>query len=235
MKIIERMGTARPVFLLCPEKLPAELRAAVTYRELAPGETLYHRGDPSLSIFAVERGRLTLFSTTSEGKMVPLYQIRAGECVSEAALFAEYYCGNVVAEVASRVAIFPQGPLLTAFHERPMLAAEFMALLAKRFNMLRIRLELRNLQSARERVLQYLHLTASPGQANIVIDRPLKSIADDLGLTHESFYRTLAQLAKEGIITRKKGSIAFRIPGSPDQDHKSSAQCDVSSSGELEA
>ncbi len=133
------------------------------------------------------------------------------------------------------MAIFPKGPLLTAFHEHPMLAAEFMALLAKRFNMLRIRLELRNLQSARERVLQYLHMTASPGKATVVIDRPLKSIADDLGLTHESFYRTLAQLATEGIITRKKGSIAFRIHGSHDPDHTSSARTGVSSNGELEA
>ena len=64
-----------------------------------------------------------------------------------------------------------------------------------------------------ERILQYLLVMAPPGRATIVVDRPLKSIADDLGLTHESFYRTLAQLAKELIIIRKKGSIAFQIPG----------------------
>ena len=77
------------------------------------------------------------------------------------------------------------------------MADEFMELLTKRFNMLRIRLELRNLQSARARVLQYLTVTAAPGQAKVVLDRPLKSIADDLGLTHECFYRMLTHLTQE--------------------------------------
>ncbi len=235
MNGIERACNARPIFLLCPERLPAEIRAAVRHRELAPGEMLYHRGDKSVAIFVVERGRLTLFSYTSEGKTVPLYVIRPGECVSEAALFAENYCGDVVAEIASRVAIFPKRALLAAFHEHPLLSDEFMAALTKRFNMLRIRLELRNLQSARERILQYLLVLAPPGQATVVVDRPLKSIADDLGLTHESFYRTLTQLTKEGTIARRKGLIAFRIPGSDGPDHRSSARSVLSGNGELEA
>lgn len=208
---------ARPMFLLRPEALPPALRAAITHRQLASGQTLYHRGDESVAVFAVERGRLQLFSSTSEGKRVPLYEIRAGECVSEPALYAERYCGDVVAEIPSSVVGIPKPALLAALQKFPPLADEFMERLTRRFNMLRIRLELRNLQSARERILQYLLIAAAPGQNSVVIDRPLKSIADDLGLTHESFYRTLSELAKEGTISRTKESIAVRIPSSDDR------------------
>lgn len=214
MTSIKQAYTTRTIFLLCPERLPLNLRAAVRRRELALGEILYHRGDPATAIFAVERGRLTLFSYTSEGKPVPLYQVRPGECVSEAALFAESYCGDVVAEIASSVVIFPKAPVVAAFHEYPILADEFMSLLTKRFNVLRVRLELRTLQSARERILQYLRIIAPPGQTTVHLDRPLKSISDDLGLTHETFYRTPAQLVKDGSIIRKKGALTVRSAGS---------------------
>ncbi len=201
------------MFLLRPDKLPSDLKAVVTYRELVSGQFLHHRGDQAVAVCAVQSGRLQLFSYTTEGKPVPLYVIRGGECVAEAALFAETYCGDAVAEVASRVAVFPKTALVSALNEHPALANEFMTLLTKRFNMLRIRLELRNLQSARERILQYLMVTAAPGQTSVVLDRPLKSIADDLGLTHECFYRIFAQLTKEGSVVRRRGSIAFRVPG----------------------
>jgi len=228
----ENAGAAGPMFLLRTERLPSELRAAVVHRELVSGQVLYHRNDDAVAVFAVERGRLQLMSYTSEGKPVPLYVIRGGECVSEAALFAETYCGDVVAEVPSRVAMFPKSTLLSAFHDHPAMANEFMALLTKRFNMLRIRLELRNLHSARERILQYLMVTAGPGQTSIALDRPLKSIADDLGLTHECFYRTFAQLAKEGAVVRRSGSITFRVPSLRDPDHRSSKRSGVFKRGD---
>lgn len=213
----------RTFFLLCPDRLPADLRAAVSYRDLAAGQMLYYRGDPANAIFAVERGRLRLFSYTSEGKQVPLYVVSPGECVSEAALFADAYCGDVVAEMPSRVAAFPKKPLLMAFQRDPAFAAEFMQKLTRRFNLLRVRLELRSLESARERILQYLLVTAPPGQTSVTLDRPLKSIADDLGLSHESFYRTLTALIKEGLITRTKAAICFGAAISRKADNPASS------------
>lgn len=62
-----------------------------------------------------------------------------------------------------------------------------MAMMARRFNSVRIRLELRNMQSARERVLQYLVIATPPGEHTLTLDRPLKYIAEDLRLAPESF------------------------------------------------
>lgn len=190
------------MFLLRMNELPEELIAVSRSHDLARGETLYRKGEPVQAVFVVVYGRLQLCTFTSDGKQVPLYVVRAGECVAEAALFAEAYCSDVVAEIKSRVRAFPKKQLQNALQRNPALAAEFMGLQAKRCNNLRISLELRSLRSARERILQYLQISISADSKSIELDRPLKTVADDLGLTQESFYRTLAQLIEEGTVTR---------------------------------
>jgi CRP/FNR family transcriptional regulator, dissimilatory nitrate respiration regulator len=62
--------------------------------------------------------------------------------------------------------------------------------------------ELRNIRSANDRVLHHLHLSASK-DGSVVFDRPLLEVAEDLGLTHEAYYRTLAILARAGAIERR--------------------------------
>jgi len=198
------------MFLSRPAELPPELLAASTSRDLDPGSVLYRRGDRASSVYVVFYGRLKLVSCTTEGKPVPLYVVRSGECVSEAALFADVYCSDVIAEVHSRVRAFPKECLQSALRDRPLLAAEFMALQTRRFNRLRIILEIRVLRSARERVLQYLRMADSSGLQTTRMDRPLKFLAEDLGLTHESFYRTLTQLIDEGLVVRTKGTLRLQ-------------------------
>ena len=161
-------------------------------------------------MFAVEYGRLQLCASTSDGKQVPLYTVRTGECVAEAALFAENYCSDVVAEIRSRVRSFPIKALQETLRVRPDLAAEFMTLQAKRCQTLRISLELRSLRSARGRILQFIETFAPAGSKTVTLDRPFRNLADDLGLAHEVFYRTLAHLIEEGLVKRTKSTIGFR-------------------------
>ncbi|MBC8166964.1 MAG: Crp/Fnr family transcriptional regulator [Bryobacteraceae bacterium] len=204
------------MFLLNYPDLPPDVLVRVTHRDLASGQVLYRRGDPATAVFAVQRGRLKLLAYTSEGQRVPLYVVRPGEWVSEAALFAGEYCSDVVAEIPSRVAVVPKEAMVLALQHNSELATEFMRMMARRWNLLRMRLELRALHSARERIMQYFLAMAPPGQKTVRLDRPLKSIAEDLGLTHESFYRSLAQLIKDGVIHRNKTEITVNY----DPDHR---------------
>jgi CRP-like cAMP-binding protein len=193
--------------------LPADLNEFSTTCDLMQGQVLYRRGEEALNVYLVEQGRLRLYSLDAEGRSVPLYVVRPNECVSEAALFADVYCGTVKAEIRSRVRGFPKHRLLEALRKNPELSERYMAEMARRFNSLRVRLELRNLRSARERVLQYLIAAAPVGGDTVLIDRPLKSVADDLGLSPESFYRALAVLASERLLSRNKRSVRLhRIP-----------------------
>ena len=198
------------MFLCRTEELPKQLLRSASFQELMRGEFLCRQGEPVRAVFVVLSGRVQLCASTSDGKRVPLYTARAGECVAEAALFAEFYCSDVIAEVKSSVRSFPAHFLRQALHDQPDLAAEFMGLQAKRCQSLRVSLELRSLRTARERILQYIELSVPSGSKTIRLDRTLKNLSDDLGLSHESFYRTLGQLTEEGVVTRTKTTIGLR-------------------------
>jgi CRP-like cAMP-binding protein len=85
-----------------------------------------------------------------------------------------------------------------------------MAVLARQIQALRTRLEERNIRSARERLLHHLALAAGPDGRTIPLDGTLMDLASEIGLTHEVVYRTLADLEREGAISRTRSAIVLR-------------------------
>lgn len=159
-----------------PDSLPPVLRAAATYRDLIAGQVLFHQRDQGLAIFAVDIGRLRLVRYTSEGKLVVFGVARPGESFAESVLFSDIYLCDAVAEVPSRVIVYPKQILLTVLRDQPDLAFDFMSRLVKKSQSLKVSLELRSIRAARERVLQYLLVTAQPGETTVNFDRPLKDM-----------------------------------------------------------
>jgi CRP-like cAMP-binding protein len=186
--------------------LPADVPSAL--RRLEAGEALFHQGDAAASIFAVEEGRLRLVRHTFDSHAVTLHTARPGDLLAEAALFAETYHCDAVASVASRVRRFPKRELLAGFRRDPALAERFMAVLARQVQALRGRLEERNIRSARERVLHHLALLAD-GERTVRLEGTLKDLAEEIGLSHEALYRSLAALEKEGAIARSSAAITL--------------------------
>lgn len=135
---------------------PSVLRAAIAYQNLTAGQVLFHQRDQALATFTVEIGRIRLVRYTSEGDLVVFQVVRAGESLAESALFSDVYRCDAVAEVPSRVIVYPKQLLLTVLRDQPDLAEDFMKRLVRKSQSLKFRLELRSIRSARERVLQYL-------------------------------------------------------------------------------
>lgn len=194
------------------DSLPSALQSAATYQVLVTGQALFHRRDEAKSIFVVQTGRLKLVRYTSEGKLVILQVVRTGESFAESALFSEVYGCDAIAEMPSRVIAYPKQVLLTVLRQQPDLAESFINRLALKNQSLKDRLELQSIRSARERVLQYLLYLIQTGETTINFDRPIKDIAVELGLTPEALYRTLAQMEREGIITRTQRQITLHTP-----------------------
>ena len=71
-------------------------------------------------------------------------------------------------------------------------------------------MELRNIRSARERVLQYPWLRAGVHGRSIAIEGQLQDIAAEIGMSREALYRTLAALEAEGCLTRKDNAILLK-------------------------
>jgi CRP-like cAMP-binding protein len=98
---------------------------------------------------------------------------------------------------------------MAVLRKEPALAEAFMARLAHQLQDLRARMELRNIRSARARVLQYLRLRAGQRGHSIAIEGQLQDIAAEVGMTREALYRTLAALEADGSVTRRGREIVL--------------------------
>jgi CRP/FNR family transcriptional regulator, dissimilatory nitrate respiration regulator len=190
-----------------PEQLLTDLQALTEYRQLATGQILFHKGELAQFAFWLDSGQLGLLHYTEDGQAVNHYRVRRGESFAEVALFINVYDCTAVAEAASRVALLPKQAVLEALRQRPDLAEAMMKQLAWRLHQAKILLELRSIRSARDRVLQYLKLSAY--QLSVRFDQPLKRVAEDLALSPEALSRALAQLEEEGIISRQRRMVQF--------------------------
>jgi CRP-like cAMP-binding protein len=161
-------------------------------------------------IYKVESGRLRLIRRTIDDHLVILHTARRGEFFAEAALFADAYHCDAIAATRSRVRVYPKARVKGALRADPVLAEAFMARLARQLQELRARMELRNIRSARERVLQYLRLRVGVDGRSIAIEGQLQDIAAETGMTREALYRTLAALEAEGHLSRTETEILFK-------------------------
>jgi CRP-like cAMP-binding protein len=186
---------------------PASLRADSAVRVLAPGELLFRQGDPAVAIYKVESGRLRLIRRTVDDHLVILHTARRGEFFAEASLFADAYHCDAVAATPSSIRVYPKQIVMEAMRKDPALAEAFMARLARQLQELRARMELRNIRSARDRVLQYLRLRAGIHGRSIAIEGQLQDMAAEIGMTREALYRSLAALETEGQLTRTETAI----------------------------
>jgi CRP-like cAMP-binding protein len=184
--------------------LAAILRAG-RGRTLGAGETLFRQGDPADQLFLVETGRLRLLRHLADGSVVVTHVASAGEMLAEAALFAEHYHCDAVADAEARVMGLARAELLARFRADPDLCIDFTRVLARQVQTLRWRLELRNVRPATERLLVWLKAASDGGVVRC--DRPWKELAVELGLTHEALYRALGTLERRGVIRRDGGSV----------------------------
>jgi CRP/FNR family transcriptional regulator, dissimilatory nitrate respiration regulator len=189
--------------------LPQALKNSVKVRDLADGEYLFRQGDSAVAIYEIERGRLAMVRYTTDSRAVIVHSARQGQLFAEASLFAQTYHCDAIAAGVTRVRVYPKERLVAAFSADPQLALSFTAVLAHEIMALRARLEVRNVRSARERILQHLGLIADAPHV-FRLDSTLKDLAAEIGLTHEAFYRALAALEKDGEIERKDDRIVLR-------------------------
>lgn len=189
-------------------KLPIELRNQTIYKDLEAKQILVQQGEKADSIYFLLSGQIRL-ATFTEERIINHYFIEAGESFEETALFSDIYTCSAIADRTSRIAIINKKSFKQALEEDQELTTSYMNQLAYRYQTVKTLLELRSIRSARERLLQYLIHRKKPDTQTIVLQRPLKNLATELGLSAEALSRTLSVLHSEGVITRKQRSITL--------------------------
>ena len=138
-----------------------------------------------------------------QGEEVVLHDARPGEFLAEASLdSARYHC-DALATQSSVILRATKADFQRLLVDDADFARTWMALLAAQPRMARARIERLSLRSAEERIRHLLLSEGRGPRCDLEIAGSLKELARRLGLTHESLYRTLARMQKDGLIERE--------------------------------
>ncbi len=148
-------------------------------------------------------------ATFTEERIIIHQFVEPKESFAETALFSETYFCTAIANKASRVVAIDKELVRQALKQDSDFANTYMSQLTYRYENIKTLLELRSIRSARERFLQYLFRQLEPNNRTVILQRPLKDLAAELGLSAEALYRTITLLQSEGLITRKRRSITL--------------------------
>lgn len=169
-------------------------------KRLARSEILFRAGESVSKLYFLQKGEIRLSRPLSHGDYLTIHRILPGSMVAEASLFASHYHCDAVADSDSTLLCYNRERLKKELLSDPDLSASLCTYLAGEIQTLRTKLELAHIKSADERVLTWIRLNAS--SSVVVIDRQLKDIASELGLAHETFYRSLRHLQDQQLIHR---------------------------------
>lgn len=171
-------------------------------RRLCHGESLFRAGDSVIRCYRLVSGHIRLQRPLSHGEFLTVHRAAAGALLAEASLFSDHYHCDAVAEDDCEVIFYARERVRAALADRPLLAEELCHYLSREVQGLRTRLELAHIHSADERVLTWIRINASSSDGRLWLDRPLKQVATELGLAHETLYRSLRHLLDQGLIRR---------------------------------
>jgi CRP/FNR family transcriptional regulator, dissimilatory nitrate respiration regulator len=184
--------------------LPVALRAIGTTISRPKDAWVFRKGDAVRAVYLVLDGEVRLSRFAKDGSEIALHRAGRGDFFAEAALHAPRYQCNAIASRSSTLLAIPAVKVRALLAKDPEFAREWVALLARQLHASRARLERLALKSAAERVLHYLHTEGKGARCEVTLEGSVKDLAHELGLTHESLYRTLARLEHDGIIARKE-------------------------------
>jgi CRP-like cAMP-binding protein len=183
------------------ELLPKSLIASCEELDPLKGTCLFKAGDKPERMFFVVSGEVILERPGLQGSSVILQRTRRG-FVSEASLKStKYHChGQVVAN--AKIVQIPIRQVRDAMDSDPAFAGRWIGMLNKEVKRLRLQCERLSLTKVQDR---FVHLLETEGNAGrFPIGAGIKSLASELGVTHEALYRCIYAMEKIGTLKRSE-------------------------------
>jgi len=190
--------------------LPAALQDIGWTFAYTKDDRVFRKGETVRAVFLVLDGEVCLSRSGKDGGEIVLHRAGRGDFFAEAALNATRYQCDAIASCSTTLLAFPATTVRALLGSDPAFAREWAALLARQLHASRARLERLALRSAADRVLHYLHTEGSGPRREVTLAGSLKDLAREVGLTHESLYRTLAALEKKGLVRREGRHLSLR-------------------------
>lgn len=165
-----------------------------TSREIAEGQTLFVQADATKGFYYLANGIIDLKRVSSSGHNITIHRARSGDTFAEASLFSDAYHCTATAFCDSKVIECERSAILQLLEEDREFSRLMISRFATQIQETRRRVELLSIRPADERVLAAF-------KDGLLMDE-ISTFAESIGLAPETVYRTLAQLNKDGRITK---------------------------------
>jgi len=163
-------------------------------------QAVFRTGEPADAVYRVISGEVHLLRHAPNGAAIVIHRARKGDFFAEASLFSKRYHCDAICVQASRCLRLPADATRQALANDPGFALEWITSLSRNLRRQRAAQERLALKGTRARVVHYLVDCGESGC--VTLDQPLIRWAEELGVSHEALYRTLAAMEKEGVLAR---------------------------------
>lgn len=180
------------------ELLPAPLLKQCESHAFAKGDYLFHLGKVPERIFFIVSGEAILSRTSSQGESTTLQRCKGG-FLSEASLLADIYHCDAIATHSGTAIALPIKVFRDSLKSEDF-SAKWVMLLSKEIMRLRTQSERLGLKDIKSKLI---HLIETEGKKGILtLQSDFKSLASEIGVTHEALYRAIATLEADGVLKK---------------------------------
>ena len=183
--------------------LPKELLGQCHAHHFGKGDYLFHQGNKPEYMFFIVSGEAVLTRISSHGEPTILQRCKGG-FLSEASLLTDAYHCDAIATHNGQAITLPIKSLRDSLTDSKF-STKWVQLLSKEIMRLRTQSERLGLKDIRSKLI---HLIETEGKQGVLtLQSDFKSMASEIGVTHEALYRAIATLEKEGLLEKHSDSL----------------------------
>lgn len=198
-----------PLFQSLSSDQIEKIQAHIQVKEFEPGQYLYQAGDDSDTLYLLQKGLVQIYRISASGKEQYIRQLESGDFIGESGLFSQQHFNRYVkAEEPTTVCSIQRDVFKELLLMNPEIALALLEEFSNRLNASEQQTTWITSESTSDRLSAYL-LEAYKQQQSLSIEIPStkKQLASFLGMSPESFSRSLTKLTKEGIVKQPKANV----------------------------
>lgn len=188
---------------LLKELLPKELLGQCNAHHFDKGDYLFRQGKKPEHMFFIVSGEAVLTRTSRHGEPTILQRCKGG-FLSEASLLSDAYHCDAFATHNGQAITLPIKSLRDALADSKF-SIKWVRLLSKEIMRLRTQSERLGLKDIRSKLIHLIETEGKNGALTLQSD--FKSMASEIGVTHEALYRAMAALEREGLLKKHSDSL----------------------------
>ena len=189
--------------------LPKELIRQCHAYHFEKGDYLFHQGQKPEFMFYIVSGEAILSRISSHGEPTTLQRCKGG-FLSEASLLTDAYHCDAISTQSGQAITLPIKSLRSALTDSDF-SLKWVQLLSREIIRLRTQSERLGLKDIPSKII---HLIETEGKnGTLTLQSDFKSLASEIGVSHEALYRSIAKMETNGVIKKTANSLKLVVKG----------------------